>query len=249
MMALALQRIGHAYFGRTVLDAVDLCVGTGEVAALVGPSGSGKSTLVHIAAGIIDPVRGKVQRSYRRHGMVFQDPHLLPWATARGNIAYPLRMTRMGRRDRQDRVARAAALTALEEDHLDKYPVELSGGMRQRTAIARALVVEPDFLYFDEPFTALDVALKRRMQDLVIDAAAAAHFAAIFVTHDLMEAARVAHRIAVLDVNGRGVAGSRPLPGDPGTRSDRAVFDLVQGFLTDDPLFRHINDIDERTAA
>ena len=75
MMALALQRIGHAYFGRTVLDAVDLCVGTGEVVALVGPSGSGKSTLVHIAAGIIDPVRGKVQRSYRR-------PELFPETAA-----------------------------------------------------------------------------------------------------------------------------------------------------------------------
>lgn len=87
--------------------------------------------------------------------------------------------------------------------------------MRQRTAIARALVTDPDFIYFDEPFTALDVALKRRMQDLVIEAAASAHFAALFITHDLSEAIRISHRILVLDANGRGIAGARILPGAP----------------------------------
>jgi NitT/TauT family transport system ATP-binding protein len=249
MSTLALAGVGHAYFGRTVLDRIDLAVQPGEVVALVGPSGCGKSTLVHIAAGIVEPLRGTVATGYRRHAMVFQEPRLLPWATARGNIAYPLRLAGIGRRERRARAEAAAARVAFDAVDLDKYPVELSGGMRQRVAIARALAVEPDFVFFDEPFTALDAALKRRMQDLVIDAAAAAHFAALFVTHDLMEAARIAHRIVVLDVAGSGIAGERPLPGEPGSRGDNDVFATVQAFLLRDPLFRHIHDVDERRVA
>src|SRR5690606_5570017 len=112
MSALTLSRIGHAYFGRTVLDRVDLDVGPGEVVALVGPSGSGKSTLVHIAAGIVEPLRGRVAAGYRCHAMVFQEPRLLPWATARDNIAYPLRLAGTGRAERAARVREAAGRAA-----------------------------------------------------------------------------------------------------------------------------------------
>ena len=249
MSVLELRDVGHSYFGRTVLDRIELTVEPAEVVALVGPSGCGKSTLVHIAAGVMEARRGHVGRAYRRHGMVFQGPRLLPWATALDNIAYPLRISGTGRRERARRARAAAERVAFDGADLGKFPVELSGGMQQRVAIARALVVEPDFLFFDEPFTALDAALKRRMQDLVIDASRAAHFAALFVTHDLIEAARIAHRILVLDVAGRGVAGERRLEGEPGARGDRAVFETVQSFLKDDPLFRHIHDVDERKVA
>jgi NitT/TauT family transport system ATP-binding protein len=181
--------------------------------------------------------------------MVFQEPRLLPWASARDNIAYPLRLSGAPRRERRARAEAAAARAAFDAVDLDKYPVELSGGMRQRVAIARALAVEPDFVFFDEPFTALDAALKRRMQDLVIEAAEGAHFAALFVTHDLIEAARIAHRIVVLELSGNGIAGERALPGRPGEREDSEVFSTVQAFLRDDPLFRHIHDVDERRVA
>lgn len=249
MSALALRRIGHAYLGRTVLDGIDLAVERAEILALVGPSGCGKSTLAHIAADVIEPLRGRVERGYRRHAMVFQEPRLLPWATALDNIGYPLRLMGVGRRERRRRASQAAERAALAPEDLDKFPSELSGGMRQRAAIARALAVEPDFIYFDEPFTALDVALKRRMQDLVIAAARAARCAALFITHDLMEATRIADRIAVLDAHGRGVAGLRTLPGEPGGRGDGAVFATVQRFLHEDPLFRHVHDVDERRVA
>lgn len=240
MSLLALDRIGHAFFGRTVLERIDLAVEPGEIVSLVGPSGSGKSTIAHIAAGLIDAREGRVRRGYARHAMVFQDPRLLPWATAGQNIALPLRFARVG--GRSARVEVAALRAGLLPEDLGKFPVELSGGMRQRTAIARALVTDPDFIYFDEPFTALDVALKRRMQDLVIEAAAAARFAALFITHDLMEAIRISHRILVLDRHGRGIAGERRIEGD---RGDAAVFARRQELLAD-PLFAHIHDIDER---
>ena len=247
--SLRLTRVGHAYFGRTVLDRIDLAVGPSEIVALVGPSGCGKSTLVHIAAGVVEPLRGAVMHGYSRHAMVFQEPRLLPWASARDNIAYPLRIAGIRRSERRARAEVAASRASFDAVDLDKYPVELSGGMRQRVAIARALALEPDFIFFDEPFTALDVALKRRMQDLVIEASQASRFSALFVTHDLIEAARIAHRIVVLDANGDGIAGERPLPGEPGRRDDRAVFETVQRFLDGDPLFRHIHDVDERNLA
>ncbi len=246
--ALDLAGIGHAYFGRFVVEHVSLAVRAGEVVALVGPSGSGKSTLLGIAAGLLDPLRGTVRRRYARHGMVFQEPRLLPWATAAANIAYPLRLAGLGAGERRARAAAAGARVRLSPEDLGKYPVELSGGMRQRVAIARALVVAPDFLFFDEPFTALDVGLRRAMQDIVIEAGRDAGFAALFVTHDLQEAVRIAHRIAVLDAAGHGIAGERAVRGEPGQRDARAVFEAAQAFLQDDPLFRAVERDEERRA-
>jgi NitT/TauT family transport system ATP-binding protein len=249
MSVLSLRGVEHAYLGRSVLKGINLSVAAQEIVALVGPSGCGKSTLAHVAAGLLVPRGGILGRSYRRHAMIFQDPSLLPWATAADNIGFGLRLARLPRRQRAARIAEAAAEAELQPADLTKYPVELSGGMRQRVAIARALAVRPDFIYFDEPFTALDVALRRRMQDLVIATCANAGLAGLFITHDLNEAARIAHRVAVLDTYGAGILGDRPLPGRPGSRSDAQVQDWVTAALDRDPLFRHIHDVDERQIA
>ena len=249
MSVLELERVGHAFFGRTVLADVSFRIATGEIVALVGPSGSGKSTVAQIAAGLIEPRSGRARRKYRRHAMVFQDPRLLPWATARGNIAFPLPLAAVPRPERAARTIEAARLAELEPEDMEKYPIELSGGMRQRVAIARALAVAPDFIFFDEPFTALDVALKRRMQDLVVAAARETRFGALFITHDLLEAIRIAHRILVLDHAGQGLAGERILDGVPGRREEEDVFDTMRSFLRTDIAFAHIHDVDERRRA
>lgn len=243
---LSLDGIGHSYFGRKVLDGIHLNIHPAEVVSLVGPSGSGKSTIAHIAAGLVMPRNGRVTRRYRRHGMVFQEPRLMPWAQVADNIGFPLKLAGMPRRARKDAILAAALAAGLSPEDLEKYPVELSGGMRQRSAIARALVAGPDFLYFDEPFTALDVALKRRMQDLVIAASASSRFSALFITHDLMEAIRISHRILVLDPVGQGIAGERRIEGDPAGRSEAWVFARRETLLAEDPLFAHIHDLDER---
>lgn len=249
MIALELKDVGQAYLGRTVLDQINLTIAQGEVLALVGPSGCGKSSLAHIAAGLAAPRRGKVMRAYARHAVIFQEPALLPWATAQENIGFGLRMAGVKRRARAGLIAEAAQRVALLPEDLDKYPAELSGGMKQRAAIARALAIAPDFVFFDEPFTALDAALRRRMQDLVIETCAVGRLTGLFITHDLQEAARVANRIAVLDLHGRGILGARCLPGTPASRDDATVFAWAQAALRQDPLFRHIHDVDERLIA
>lgn len=245
---LGLDRVGHAWLGRTVFEDFDLMLGEGEVVALVGPSGCGKTTILQIAAGLIEPLRGRVHRHYRRHAVVFQEPRLLPWMTTRDNIAYGLQVAGW---DRDQRVATAEACAldvGLEREDLDKYPVELSGGMRQRAAVARALAVDPDVVFFDEPFTAVDVGLKRALQDLVIAAARRARFSALFVTHDLGEAIRVAHRLIVLSGHDGSIVDHRIIAGEPGARTNRAIFDLVESWSRD-PVFAELFDPDRRVRA
>lgn len=238
---LVLERIGHAFLGRAVLEDFDLALADGEVVALIGPSGCGKTTILQIAAGLLDPLRGRVRRHYRRHAVVFQEPRLLPWLAARDNIAYGLRMNGIARDLRAAIVAQRAQDVGLSAHDLDKYPAELSGGMRQRVAVARALAVRPDMVYFDEPFTAVDVGLKRILQDLVIEAAAREQFSALFVTHDLWEAVRVAHRLVLLPRRADGTIVERAIAGEPGRRSERAIFSLVEAWSAD-PAFRELFD-------
>lgn len=245
MSGLTLATISHSFAGRRVLDAVSLVIRPGELVALVGPSGCGKSTLAAIAGGILKPEKGRIMRQYQQHGMVFQQSRLLPWANARDNIAYPLTLSGMTRKQINARTMAAAQAVALLPDDLSKAPAQLSGGMRARVAIARALAAEPDFLIFDEPFAALDPALRRRMQDLVLSLASERGFGGLFITHDLHEAARLSHRIAVLDRQGKGILGGLAPPGQPGQRDEGQIFRFVEQARTDPLLFDLVN-VDER---
>ncbi len=232
-MKLSLEGIGHGFLGRPLLEDVSLILNDGEIVSLVGPSGCGKTTLLAIAVGLIDPLRGRVRRLYNRHAMVFQEPRLLPWLSARDNIAYGLVPRGLSRLRCRDVAAAKARAVGLGQMDWNKYPAELSGGMRQRVAIARALAVQPDIMYLDEPFSSLDVGLKRILQDLVVRMAREEGFSGLFVTHDLVEAVRVADRIAVLSSRHRGIVEVRTVPGRPGERDERMVFDLVERWSRD----------------
>ncbi|HTN62798.1 MAG TPA: ATP-binding cassette domain-containing protein [Devosia sp.] len=229
-MKLALHGVGHSFLGRAVFEDFQLTLAEGEVVALLGPSGCGKTTILQIAAGLIEPVRGRVERAYRRHAVVFQEPRLLPWQTTLANIGYGLATSGMSRPLRDAEAAERARDVGLLPEDFDKYPSELSGGMRQRAAVARALAVDPDVVLFDEPFTAVDVGLKRALQDLVIAAAERRSFSAIFVTHDLGEAVRVADRLILLSGEDGRVLDRRVVAGQRGRRSDREIFEMVDAW-------------------
>ncbi|SMD11929.1 ATP-binding cassette domain-containing protein [Rhizobium sp. RU36D] len=249
MTLLRLNAVGHVFLGRAVLENVSLHVDAGEMVALVGPSGCGKSTLAQIAAGLIAPRHGQVTRGYGRSAFVFQEPRLLPWATVEANVALGLSAHALARSERNTRIAAACHQVSLEEGDWHKFPSQLSGGMRQRTALARALVGDPDFLYFDEPFTALDAALRRRMQDLVVSTVSNSGKGGLFITHDIHEALRICHRIAVLDRSGHGILDCVAVAGMPGSRSDEMIFETARRLVSDHPLFAVVDEHDERRLA
>lgn len=184
-----------------------------EIFVIMGLSGSGKSTIVRCLSRLIEPTAGQVlidgqdvlQLSdrelieLRRHkmGMVFQNFGLLPHLSVLANVAYPLRVQGMSKRDRENKAKEMVELVGLGGRE-NAFPRELSGGMQQRVGIARSLAVEPDIWFLDEPFSALDPLIRRQMQDEFLRLQEVLHKTIVFITHDFLEALRVADRIAIL---------------------------------------------------
>jgi NitT/TauT family transport system ATP-binding protein len=203
-MELILEDIGHHYGSLSVLDQISFTVGAGEIVVLIGPSGCGKSTLLGIVGGLLRPTRGKVSTvgaipvdSLNPFTYVFQDFALLPWRTVAGNVALVLEHHLLGAEERRERVEAALARVGLGEFR-DAYPKQLSGGMRQRVGVARALVVRPAVLLMDEPLSALDAQSRELLMEEFLALWLGERVAAVYVTHNLGEALRLADRIVVL---------------------------------------------------
>jgi ABC-type nitrate/sulfonate/bicarbonate transport system ATPase subunit len=179
------------------VNGVDFELGEGEVATIVGPSGSGKTTLLRIAAGLESPDAGRATRpAGTRLGFVFQEPRLLGSLTVEGNVAFGLG-SRRAEREGAGRVGEVLELLGLGEFRR-AYPRELSGGLAQRVALGRALVRDPELLLMDEPFSALDAPLRRRLQDELLGILASRRTSLAFVTHDLVEALYLGDRVLAL---------------------------------------------------
>jgi NitT/TauT family transport system ATP-binding protein len=179
------------------LVGIDLTVATNEFVALLGPSGCGKSTLLRLLAGLDQPDRGTVRVAAARVAMVFQDAHLLPWRDVLGNVELPLELLHQPPALRRQRALAAIAQVALG-DAARRYPAELSGGMRMRVSLARALVTEPRLLLLDEPFAALDELTRMALDDELRRVWREAGLTVVFVTHSIAEAAYLAERVIVL---------------------------------------------------
>jgi len=197
----------------TAVRDVDLTIGAGEFVSVVGPTGCGKSTLLNVGAGLLQPSTGRVevfgqalQGINTRAGYMFQAESLMPWRTALGNVMAGLELRGVPAAD-----ARAQAEHWLKRVGLggfgDRYPHQLSGGMRKRTSLAQTLALDPDIILMDEPFSALDIQTRQLMENEVLDLWAQKKKAVLFITHDLDEAIAMSDRVVVLSAG----PASRPI--------------------------------------
>jgi NitT/TauT family transport system ATP-binding protein len=229
----------------TVLNDVSLTVRSGEVVALLGRSGSGKSTLLRIMAGLIQPSEGQVLcheqplRGPNRHlAMVFQSFALLPWLTVQDNVELGLAARHVPRRERRDRALKAIDIVGLDGFE-NAYPKELSGGMKQRVGFARAFVLEPEVLFMDEPFSALDVLTAENLRGEIDDLWNAGTFPSksiLIVTHNIEEAVYLADRVVILGANPGRIRGelaiTLPRPHDRLHPRFKALVDYVYTVMT-----------------
>lgn len=191
--------------GVQALRDLSFAVHEGEFISLLGPSGCGKSTALRILAGLTGPSAGRIDwtaaSADRRHdfdiGFVFQEPTLMPWATSLKNVSLPLRLAGVNRSEAADRAAAALASVGLAGFER-AYPRALSGGMKMRVSIARALVTRPRLLLMDEPFAALDEITRHRLNNDLLTLWEAERFTAIFVTHSVFESVYLSRRIVVM---------------------------------------------------
>ena len=221
--AISVRNVHKVYGPRgnhiLALQDIDLEVRRGEFVCLVGASGCGKSTLLTLLAGL-EPTHAGEITTHGRVSLLFQDAALFPWLTAGQNVDLALRLAGVPRRERPHRVRELLAMVRLD-DFADRRPHELSGGMRQRTALARALAQGADILLMDEPFGALDAMTRDLLHDHLERLWTAARFTVVFVTHDVREAVRLGDRVMVLTSRPGRIAEAVPidlprprLPGD-----------------------------------
>ena len=203
-MELLVQSVSHDFGALAVLRDISFRVAPGEILALVGPSGCGKSTLLAITGGLLRPQQGRVATigappggSFNPMTFVFQDFALLPWRSVADNVGFVLEHALLGAGERGAIVADALRRTGLAE-FAGSFPKQLSGGMRQRVGIARALAARPELLLMDEPFSALDAQTRDLLIEDFLRLMSGNRVGAVYVTHNLEEAARLADRVVVL---------------------------------------------------
>jgi ABC-type nitrate/sulfonate/bicarbonate transport system ATPase subunit len=220
-----------------VLHNLDIRAEDGQFVCLLGPSGSGKSTTLHILAQLVEPDSGTITvdggLGYRQvtYGYVFQRPRLLNWKTVRENLHFALSGSRIPRNEWKDRADHYLRLVGLEQ-FADEYPLQLSGGMQQRAAIARALVIEPDVLLMDEPFSSLDELTARQMRVELLRIWQRERRTIFFVTHNALEAVYLADRVYVVSARPATVIREVPIAiPRPRDMDDVVLIPLQKGIL------------------
>ena len=221
------------------LDGIDLSIGAGEFISLIGPSGCGKSTLLRLVADLIAPSAGAIRvngksaaqaRRDRDYGMVFQAPVLFDWRTIERNVRLPMEIVGTPRREQERRSRELLSLVELD-DFAEHHPWQLSGGMQQRAAIARALALQPRLLLMDEPFGALDEMTRERMNDELLRVWEQTATTILFVTHSIPEAVFLSSRVVVMSARPGRITNvvdvDLPRPRNVDTRELPRYFELI----------------------
>ena len=241
------KSFGEANAKTQALADFTLTVAEGEFICVVGPSGCGKTTVLRIVAGLEKPTSGTVNirpsadANRPQNAMVFQEHGLFPWMTVEDNVAYSLEMRGVDKRERRERVAFFLDMIGLTRFRRH-YPQQLSGGMRQRVSLARALMADPEILLMDEPFAALDAQTREHMQAELLKIWAEARKTVLFITHQINEAVYLADRVAVLSGRPGHVKDIFPIPfGRPRPLSVKrdpqflAIEDAIWRLVEEDP--------------
>ncbi|MEM6798951.1 MAG: ABC transporter ATP-binding protein [Planctomycetota bacterium] len=210
--------VGKAFPGGAVaLDALTMTLAPGEFVSLLGPSGCGKSTALRLIAGLVEPTAGAIRSDFsgdqegQAIGCVFQEPTLMPWARVWDNVYLPLRLRGVSRKDARPHVDSALHRVGLAE-FARAYPHELSGGMKMRASVARAIVTRPALMMLDEPFAALDEITRFRLNDDLLALWAEQRWAALFVTHSVFESVFLSSRVLVMSSRPGRVIEEVPVP-------------------------------------
>jgi NitT/TauT family transport system ATP-binding protein len=197
--------------GTHAVDDVSFDVQPGEFVTVVGPSGCGKSTLLRIASGLEQNTGGSVTIDRASIGYVFQDATLLPWRTVEKNVELNAELQGMAKAERRAKAKAAIELVNLV-GHEEKYPKQLSGGMKMRCSLARSLVLNPKVFLFDEPFGALDEITRERLNDELLRLFESEKFAGLFITHSIQEAVYLSTRVIVMSARPGRIIGDYPVP-------------------------------------
>lgn len=198
MTALNLRNISMTFpDGTQAVDGVDLTVDRGEFVTIVGPSGCGKSTLLRIISGLQQPTSGSCDVDRKSLGYVFQDSVLLPWRNVQKNVELNAELLGVPKELRKESAQKAINLVNLN-DHVTKFPHQLSGGMKMRCSLARSLVSQPRVFLFDEPFGALDEMTREHLNDELLSIFLQEKFAGLFITHSIQEAVFLSTRVIVM---------------------------------------------------
>lgn len=194
---LSVENLSHKFGREKVLEDINFTIRKGDSFAIIGPSGCGKTTLMRLCSGLIENEKGTIRRNTTNIGYMFQTPRLLPWERTAKNMALGLRARNTSSEECHEKVSKMARFLGLTNDDLEKYPYQLSGGMQSRVAMGRALILEPDLLLLDEPFTGLDIGLKKELM-WALKNETEKKTALLMITHDLTEALELTHEIFVL---------------------------------------------------
>jgi NitT/TauT family transport system ATP-binding protein len=211
-VAVSISKLSRHLGGRDVLKDLDLRISPGEFLAVLGPSGCGKSTLLRLIAGLDQPDAGRVAIDSNPWPIayVFQDPGLLPWRTVLQNVALPLELTGVPKHQRLRAASELLTTVGLDEA-TGRFPAQLSGGMRMRVSLARALITEPRLLLLDEPFAALDALTRQHLDNHLQGLFLEHRMTVVFVTHSIAEAVFLADRVIVLSAAGGQILTDRPI--------------------------------------
>ncbi len=195
---LVVKNVSHSFGFDDILKDINFKLEKGKVLSIVGPSGGGKTTLLHLCAHLLDLEEGQIQNNFKSSSYAFQEARLLPWKNVIDNISLGLKAKGIKREEREKEARKIALEFGLDKDDFEKFPKDLSGGMKQRVSFARAMVTKPSLLFLDEPFSALDIGLKKELQMMLIKTIEKENLSVLFITHDLMEAIKLSDEVLLL---------------------------------------------------